>query len=163
VLRRRRAPARRNLGHLPEHLPHEEIRIEPADTAYPCCSGAMHEIAVEMSKRLHITPMKLRVRVILRPRYGCRTCAEAVVQAPAPDTIIPGGLPTEALLAHIAVAKYQDGQPLYRQCQIFARDGVTLDRQTPADWLGRTVPSGFAPACHRAEDWGRAVPSDEGR
>jgi transposase len=139
VLRRRRAPAKRNLGHLPDHLPHEEIRIEPADTACPCCGGAMHEIAVEMSKRLHITPMKLRVRVILRPRYGCRTCAEAVVQAPAPDTIIPGGLPTEALLAHIAVAKYQDGQPLYRQCQIFARDGVRLDRQTPADWLGRTA------------------------
>jgi transposase len=139
VLRRRRAPARRNLGHLPEHLPHEEIRLEPADTACPCCGGAMHEIAVEMSKRLHITPMKLRVRVILRPKYGCRTCAEAMVQAPAPDTIIPGGLPTEALLAYIAVAKYQDGQPLYRQCQIFARDGVTLDRQTPADWLGRTA------------------------
>jgi len=137
--RRRRAPARRNLGHLPEHLPHDEIRIEPADTNCPCCGGAMHEIAVETTKRLHITPMKLRVRVITRPKYGCRACAEAVVQAPAPDSIIPGGLPTEALLAHIAVAKYQDGQPLYRQCQIFARDGVTLDRQTAADWMGRTA------------------------
>ncbi|WP_448208754.1 IS66 family transposase, partial [Azospirillum sp. sgz302134] len=137
--RRRRAPARRNLGHLPEHLPHDEIRIEPTDTNCPCCGGAMHEIAVETTKRLHITPMKLRVRAIVRPKYGCRTCAEAVVQAPAPDSIIPGGLPTEALLAHIAVAKYQDGQPLYRQCAIFARDGVTLDRQTMADWLGRVA------------------------
>lgn len=99
----------------------------------------MHEIAVETTKRLHITPMKLRVRAIVRPKYGCRSCAEAVVQAPAPDSIIPGGLPTEALLAHIAVAKYQDGSPLHRQCQIFARDGVKLDRQTAADWMGRTA------------------------
>lgn len=56
-----------------------------------------------------------------------------------PGQHLPGGLPTEALLAHIAVAKYQDGQPLYRQCQIFARDGITLDRQTAADWLGRVA------------------------
>lgn len=137
--RRRRAPARRTLGHLPEHLPHDEIRIEPADTHCPCCGGAMHEIGVETTKRLHITPMKLRVRAIVRPKYGCRACAEAVVQAPVPDSLIPGGLPTEALLAHIAVAKYQDGQPLYRQAQIFARDGVTLDRQTLSDWIGRTA------------------------
>lgn len=137
--RRRKASAKRNLGHLPEHLPHDEIRIEPEDTSCPCCGGAMHEIGVETTKRLHIIPMKLRVRVIHRPKYGCRSCAEAVVQAPAPDSIIPGGLPTEALLAHIAVAKYQDGSPLYRQCQIFARDGITLDRQTLADWLGRTA------------------------
>jgi transposase len=61
------------------------------------------------------------------------------VQAPAPDSVIPGGLPTEALLAHIAVAKYNDGLPLYRQGQIFARDGVSLDRQTLSDWMGRTA------------------------
>lgn len=137
--RRKRAPVQRNLGHLPEHLPHDEIRIEPEDTSCPCCGGAMHEIDVETTKRLHITPMKMRVRAVVRPKYGCRSCAEAVVQAPAPDSLIPGGLPTEALLAHIAVAKYQDGQPLYRQCQIFARDGVTLDRQTLADWMGRVA------------------------
>ncbi|WP_162801405.1 IS66 family transposase [Azospirillum brasilense] len=136
---RRRAPARRTLGHLPRHLEREEVRIEPADTTCPCCGGAMHEIAVETSERLHITPMKLRVRATLRPKYGCRSCAEAVVQAPAPDSAIPGGLPTEALLAHLAVAKFQDGLPLYRQAQIFARDGVTLDRQTLSDWIGRTA------------------------
>jgi transposase len=134
--RRRRAPAKRNLGHLPDHLEQEEVRIEPEDKTCPCCGGAMHEIAVETTKRLHIIPRKLRVRVTIRPKYGCRNCAEAVVQAPAPDSAIPGGLPTEALLAHIAVAKYQDGCPLYRQCQIFARDGVRLDRQTLSDWLG---------------------------
>jgi transposase len=137
--RKRRAPAKRLLGHLPRHLEREEIRIEPADTTCPCCGGAMPEIAAETTERLHVIPMKLCVRATVRPKYGCRACAEAVVQAPAPDCAVPGGLPTEALLAHIAVAKFQDGLPLYRQCQIFARDGVTLDRQTLADWCGRTA------------------------
>jgi transposase len=137
--RKRRVPAKRLLGHLPRHLEREEIRIEPADTTCPCCGGPLHEIAAETSERLHVVPMKLRVRVIVRPKYGCRSCAGAVVQAPTPDCAIPGGLPTEALLAQIAVAKFQDGLPLYRQGQIFARDGVTLDRQTLADWVGRTA------------------------
>ena len=65
----------------------------------------MHEIGADITERSHIIPMNLRVRVIIRPKYACRSCAEAVVQAPAPDSVIPGGLPTEALLAHIAVAK----------------------------------------------------------
>lgn len=82
--RRKRAPAKRNLGHLPEHLPHDETRIEPEDTTCPCCGGPLHAIGVETTKRLHIIPMKLRVRVIHGPKYGCRTCAEAMVQAPAP-------------------------------------------------------------------------------
>jgi transposase len=137
--RKCRAPAKRLLGHLPRHLEREEIRIEPPDMTCPCCGGPLHEIATEISERLHVIPMTLRVRAIVRPKYGCRSCAEAVVQAPAPDGAVPGGLPTEALLAHIAVAKFQDGLPLYRQCQIFARDGVTLDRQTLADWVGRTA------------------------
>ena len=137
--RRRRAAASRTLGHLPAHLEREEVRIEPEDKTCPCCGGALHEIDVEKTERLDIIPMKLRVRVTVRPKYACRHCAEAVVQATAPESVLPGGLPTEALLAHIAVAKYQDGLPLYRQCQIFARDGVGLDRQTLADWMGRTA------------------------
>src|SRR3954452_17842761 len=137
--RPRRAPARRNLGHLPAHLERDEVVIEPADRSCPCCGGSLDQIGVEETERLDVVPLRLRVRVTKRPLYGCRSCAEAVVQAPAPDRAISGGLPTEALLAHIAVAKFQDGLPLYRQCQIFARDGVTLDRQTLSDWVGRTA------------------------
>src|SRR3954452_624532 len=137
--RPRRAPARRNLGHLPAHLERYEVVIEPEDRSCPCCGGALHPIGIEETERLDVVPLRLRVRVTKRPLYGCRSCAEAVVQAPAPDRAISGGLPTEALLAHIAVAKFQDGLPLYRQCQIFARDGVTLDRQTLSDWVGRTA------------------------
>lgn len=137
--RPRRAPARRNLGHLPAHLERDEVVIEPEDRSCPCCGGALHPIGVEETERLDAVPLRLRVRVTRRPIYGCRRCAEAVVQAPAPDSAIPGGLPTEALLAHVAVAKYNDGLPLYRQAQILERDGVHLDRATLSDWMGRTA------------------------
>ncbi len=57
---------------------------------------------------LDIVPAQLRVKVIRRPRYACRACEEAVVQAPAPERPITGGMATEALLAHVLVAKYAD-------------------------------------------------------
>lgn len=135
----RRSPARRTLGHLPAHLERDEVVVDVEDKTCPCCGGALHQIDVEKTERLDVVPLRLRVRVTVRPLYACRRCAEAVVEAAAPDRAIPGGLPTEALLAHIAVAKYNDGLPLYRQSQILARDGVTLDRQTLADWMGRTA------------------------
>ncbi|WP_407697026.1 IS66 family transposase [Skermanella mucosa] len=137
--RSRRTPARRNLGHLPAHLDRYEVVIEPESRSCPCCGGAMHQIDVEETERLDAVPLRLRVRVIRRPIYGCRSCGEAVVQATAPDSAVPGGLPTEALLAHLAVSKYCDGLPLYRQVQILERDGIRLDRATLSDWMGRTA------------------------
>jgi transposase len=86
---------------------------------------------------LDVVPAQYRVKVIRRPRYGCRTCEEAVVQAPAPERPITGGMASEALLAHVLVAKYADFLPLYRQAQIFARHGIALDRSTLCDWVGR--------------------------
>jgi Transposase IS66 family len=62
-----------------------------------------------------------------------------VVQAPAPARLIEGGLPTETLVAHVLVSKYADHVPLYRQCQIYARQGIELDRSTLADWVGRAA------------------------
>src|SRR3954465_14685457 len=137
--RPRRAPARRNLGHLPAHLERDEVVIEPADRSCPCCGGSLHQIGVEETERLDAVPLRLRVRVTRRPIYGCRSCAEAVVQAPAPDSAIPGGLPTEGLLAHVVVSKYNDGLPLYRQARILERDGIHLDRATLSDWMARTA------------------------
>src|SRR3954452_22775130 len=137
--RPRRASARRNLGHLPAHLERYEVVIEPEDRSCPCCGGALHQIGVEETERLDAVPLRLRVRVTRRPIYGCRRCAETVVQAPAPDSAIPGGLPTEGLLAQVAVSKYNDGLPLYRQAQILERDGIRLDRATLSDWMGRTA------------------------
>ena len=62
-----------------------------------------------------------------------------MVQAPAPARIVEGGLPTEALIAQVMVAKYADHLPLYRQAQIYARQGIQLDRSTLADWVGRAA------------------------
>jgi transposase len=137
--RHRRTPARRNLGHLPAHLERYEVLVDLEDKSCPCCGGSLHPIGIEETERLDAVPLHLRVRVTKRPIYGCRHCAEAVLQAPAPDSAIPGGLPTEALLAHVAVSKYNDGLPLYRQAQILERDGLHLDRATLSDWMGRTA------------------------
>src|SRR3954470_2174139 len=91
---------RRNLGALPAHLPRVEILVDLEDKTCPCCGGAMHVIGEDASEMLDLVPAVLRVKVIRRPRYGCRACEEAVVQAPAPERPITGGMATEALLAH---------------------------------------------------------------
>lgn len=80
---------------------------------------------------LDVVPAVYQVKLIRRPRYGCRGCEGAVVQAPAPERPLTGGMATEALLAQVLVAKYSDHLPLYRQAQIFARHGIDLDRSTP--------------------------------
>src|SRR3954447_572196 len=99
---------RRNLGALPAHLPRVEVLVDVEDKSCPRCGGALHVIGEDTSEMLDIVPAVLRVRVIRRPRYGCRACEGAVVQAPAPERPIAGGMATEALLAHVLVAKYAD-------------------------------------------------------
>src|SRR5204863_9316821 len=84
-------------------------------------------------------PSQLKVIVTRRPKYACRACAGEVTQAPAQERLIESGIPTEALIAHVLVAKYADHTPLYRQAQIYARQGITLDRSTLADWVGRAA------------------------
>jgi transposase len=63
-----------------------------------------------------------------------------VVQAPAPARLIEGGIPTQAMVAHVLVARYADHLPLYRQSQILARQGVILDRSTLSFWMGGACP-----------------------
>jgi transposase len=135
-----RAPRvrRRNLGALPTHLPRIELLLDVEDKSCPCCGGTLHVIGESREEMLDIVPAQLRVKVIRRPRYACRACEGAVVQAPAPERPITGGMATEALLAHVLVAKYADFLPLYRQAGIFARQGVDLDRSTLCDWVGRS-------------------------
>ena len=122
---------------MPAHLPRYEVIIDVEDKACPCCSGALHLIGEDRAEQLDIVPAQLRVRVTRRPRYGCRACEGAVVQAPAPDRPIDGGMATEALVAHIVVSKFCDHLPLYRQAGMLARQGVVLDRSTLASWVGR--------------------------
>ncbi len=133
----RAASLKRNRGSLPAHLPRVDVVVDVAKKTCPCCGAPLHPIAEDHAEMLDHVPAQLRVLVIRRPRYGCRVCEQAVVQAPAPERPIDGGMATEALLAHVLVSKYADHLPLYRQAQIFARQGVTLDRSTLCNWVGR--------------------------
>src|ERR1700694_1775140 len=128
-----------NRGALPAHLPRIEIVVDIDDKTCPCCQGELHRIGEDKSERLDIVPAQFRVLVTRRPKYACRTCEDGVVQAPAPARLIEGGLPTEATVAQVLVSKYADHLPLYRQAQIYARQGITLDRSTLADWVGRAA------------------------
>ena len=127
-----------NRGSLPIHLPRIEEVIEPESTTC-ACGHERHVIGEGVSERLDIVPAQFRVIVTRRPRYACRSCESGIVQAPAPAHLIPGGMPTEATLAHVIVSKYADHLPLYRQAQIYARQGIDLDRSTLAAWVGRAA------------------------
>jgi transposase len=132
-----------NRGHLPPHLPREEVVIEPQAKTCPCCGGGLHVIGEDRSERLDKIPAKFRVIVTRRPKYACRTCERTgaddtagIIQAPAPARLIEGGLPTEALVADVVVSKYAWHLPLYRQAQMMAAEGITIDRSTLAHWVG---------------------------
>lgn len=133
---RAEAPSR-NHGALPAHLPRYEIVVDVEDRACPCCGQALHAIGELKTEQLDIVPCQLRVRVTRRPRYACHGCESAVLVAPAPDRPINGGMPTEALVAHVVVSKFADSLPLYRQVQMLERQGIKLDRSTLANWVGR--------------------------
>jgi transposase len=130
---------RTNRGSLPAHLPRIEIVVDLDDKTCRCCNGELHRIGEDKSERLDIVPAQFRVLVTIRPKYACRTCEDGVMQALAPARLIEGGLPTEATVAQVLVSKYADHLPLYRQAQIYARQGINLDRSTLADWVGHAA------------------------
>src|SRR6202165_3885601 len=135
-----RAEKRRtNRGSLPAHLPRIEIVVDIDDKTCPCCQSELHRIGEDKSERLDIVPAQFRVLVTRRPKYACRRCEDGVGQAPAPARLIEGGMPTEATVAQVLVSKYADHLPLYRQAQIYARQGIDLDRSTLADWVGHAA------------------------
>lgn len=126
-------PARRKP--LPEHLEREERLLDVEGEGCARCGGVLHAIGESISEMLDWVPATLRVIRIRRPKYACRAC-ETVLQAPAPERVIAGGLATPALLSHVLISKYCDHLPLYRQSQMFARQGVDLERSTLAGWVG---------------------------
>ena len=127
-------PPRPRKGFAP-HLERVEVVIEPEDL--PEHAGKQKIlIGEDVAERLDVMPAKFRVIVTRRPKYAFKN-EDGVIQAPAPAHIIEGGIPTEALLAQIAVSKYADGLPLYRQEAIYARDKVELDRKLMAQWMGK--------------------------
>ena len=136
--RRKPQPTNRNLGHLPKHLERFEKVIEPESTECPCGCGEMMKVGEDRTERLDVVPAKLRVLVTIRPKYICRACeGKQSAQAPAPEYLVPRGLPTEALVAHTLVAKFADHQPFYRQSEAYRREGIDLDRTMLGNWAGR--------------------------
>lgn len=127
-----------NRGALPKHLPRIIEVIEP-DNLTCSCGGELHCIGEDVAERLDVIPAQFRVIVTRRPKYACRSCTDGVAQAKAPAHLVEGGMPTEDLVAHIVVSKYADHLPLYRQAQIYSRQGIDLDRSTLGDWVGRTT------------------------
>lgn len=116
------------------HLERIEEVIEP-DIPDDCVGLEKVLIGEDRSERLDVVPPKFRVIVTRRPKYAFRG-RDGVVQAEAPAHIIESGLPSERLLAYIAVSKYADGLPLYRQEAIYLRDGVEISRSLMAQWMG---------------------------
>lgn len=126
---------------LPEHLPREEVVHEPADDgacSCPACGGGMARLGEDVTEVLDYVPGRFQVIRHVRPKYACKAC-DAITQAPAPALPTPRGRATPATLAHLLVSKYCDHLPLYRQSEIYARDGVDLDRSTLCDWVGQAA------------------------
>ena len=123
---------------LPEHLPREEI-VHPPASSCTCCGGTvLRKVGTHRTEVLEYVPSSFKVTVHLRDVVSCRLC-ETIMQAPLPSFPIERGRPGPGLLAHVVVGKYADGLPLYRQTEIYEREGVDLDRSTMADWVGTTA------------------------
>ncbi|ARF89617.1 IS66 family transposase [Burkholderia cenocepacia] len=120
---------------LPEHLEREEREYRPEHVACPDCGGALKALGEDVSEQLEFVRSHFRVIRHRRPKLAC-ACCDCIVQAAAPSRPIDRGLPGPALLAHIAISKFADHVPLYRQSVIYAREGVELDHGTMAYWMG---------------------------
>ena len=125
-------PTRRTL---PDHLPRETRRHEPTETVCPQCQGELRKLGEDISEMLEYVPASFRVIRHVRTKLSCTKC-DCIVQAEAPSRPIERGLAGPGLLAHVLVSKYCDHLPLYRQSEIYARQGVELERSTLADWVG---------------------------
>jgi transposase len=122
---------------LPEHLPREVRKYPPKQEACPDCGGELKPLGEDVSEILEYVPARFKVIRQVRPKLAC-ACCERIVQAQAPSRPIERGIAGPGLLAHVLVSKYCDHLPLYRQSEMYAREGVELERSTLADWVGGT-------------------------
>jgi transposase len=121
---------------LPDHLPRERVEHNAACTCPACGGTRLTKIGTDEREVLEYVPSHFKVLVHARPKMSCRDC-ETITQEPLPSLPIVRGMPGPALLAHILVAKFDDHLPYYRQSEMYAREGVELDRSTLADWVGQ--------------------------
>jgi transposase len=141
-----RTRGKRGRRPIPADLPRVEIVHDLLESEKVCpCGAVLVRIGEEVSEKLDIVPAKIQVIRHIRPKYACRTCegveddGPTVKTAPMPPQIIPQGIVTPGLLAHITVAKYADALPLYRQEDQFMRLGLDISRGTLAGWMIRVA------------------------
>lgn len=105
------------------------------DKRFCLCGCLLSKIGEEISEQLELIPAQLKVLRHLRSKYACKECQEGIIIAPMPTQPIPKSMATSGLLAHVAVAKFDDHLPLYRQSEIWERMGVSLPRSTLSNWI----------------------------
>lgn len=123
---------------IPDHVPRNRIEIAPSSDRCEGCGGTLRRIGEDVTEELEYVPGRFVVNRIARPRFACVGC-ERFVQSPLPSRPIERGRPGPGLLAHVLLSKYGDYTPLYRQSQIYAREGIDLSRATMAEWVGRAT------------------------
>jgi transposase len=119
---------------LPAHLPRERVII-PAPCACPVCGGRLAKLGEDITETLEIVPRQWKVIQTVREKFTCRSC-EKITQPPAPFHVIARARAGASLLAMILYAKFGQHQPLNRQSDVYAREGIELDVSTLADWVG---------------------------
>ena len=119
---------------LPAKPPRETQRLLPAETSCPACGGSLKEMGETISEQLDIINTAFKVIETIRPKLAYSRC-DVIVQAPLPPKPIERGYASTGLLARILVSKYVEHIPLYRQSEIYARQGVELSRNTLVRWV----------------------------
>nr|WP_244943975.1 IS66 family transposase [Siminovitchia fortis] len=125
-----------------ENLPTETInyRLSDEEQVCSCCGGAMHEMSTEVRKELKIIPAQVKVVEHVRHVYSCRHCERneletPIVTAKMPESVYPGSLASPSAMAYTMTQKYVESMPLYRQEKHLERFGVSISRQTLANWM----------------------------
>ncbi len=137
-LRRRGSPVRKPL---PKDLPRERVEhaLPEHERCCTACGLELTKIREEVTEQLDYTPASFKVIEHVRGVFACKGCEETITRAPKPPQAIEKGLPGPGLLAQVAVSKYSEHQPLYRQAQIYRRHGVTLSRSTLCGWIAESA------------------------
>ena len=118
----------------PESLPRDEKRLLPAETCCPECGGALSYLGEDAAEQLELMRSAFRVIRTIREKHACRR-RDCIVQTPAPSRPIERGIAGPGLLARVLTSKYAEHAPLYRQSEIYARQGVVLSRSVLSGWV----------------------------
>ena len=121
---------------LPSHLPRDAQTIAPSSTDCPDCGKQMRKLGEDIRELLDVVPTSFIVRQFATEKYSCRDCG-TIVEGELPEQPIAKGAAGPGLLAHVLVSKYADALPLYRQSEIYSRQGIDLSRSTMAGWVGK--------------------------